>query len=203
MVQQGDMVLVAFSGHGVQRNGESYLCPQDAQTGDARSLVRLNDVFDQLERCHATNKVLLVDACRNEPQPDNQRGAERPDEIGKFAVAQAEQPPRHRHADQLLARRTVARGQRPQARRLHELRAEGSRGEADTNNDGKIYLDELWRYVSENTTTYVAHKFNAAQTPWRQLACSDFELRGCPTSSSRRPAWATPRRARRPSCPKS
>ena len=70
-----DMVLVAFAGHGVQFRGddEAYFCPADARLADKATLVSLSEVYRELKKCPAGVKVLLVDACRNDPLADQSR----------------------------------------------------------------------------------------------------------------------------------
>ena len=72
-----DTVLVAFAGHGVHFKGDknSYFCPSDAQLDDRSTLISLVDVYGQLEKSKAGVKVLLVDACRNDPFQDRTRAA--------------------------------------------------------------------------------------------------------------------------------
>ncbi len=71
-----DSVIVAFSGHGVQREGEieNYFCPLGADirellkpAKDRTSLVSLSEIYDRLGKCRAGRKLLLVDACRDQP----------------------------------------------------------------------------------------------------------------------------------------
>lgn len=70
-----DLVLVAFAGHGVQFAGEegSYFCPMDAVLTDRSTLVSMADVYRLLEQSKAGTKLMLVDACRNDPQSANSR----------------------------------------------------------------------------------------------------------------------------------
>src|SRR5207248_2100176 len=70
-----DTVLVAFAGHGVQFRGDAtpYFCPADARLGDKATLLALSEVYRELERCPARVKLLLVDACRNDPLADHSR----------------------------------------------------------------------------------------------------------------------------------
>ena len=63
-----DVVVVAFSGHGVHLGGNSYLCPPDASLQNPSQLISLNDVYRHLEDCPAHSKLLIVDACRNTPR---------------------------------------------------------------------------------------------------------------------------------------
>jgi uncharacterized caspase-like protein len=74
-LDEKDRVLIALAGHGVQFVGdpENYFCPSDAKLADKATLIPLGEVYKDLERCQAGLKVLLVDACRNDPQSDNSR----------------------------------------------------------------------------------------------------------------------------------
>jgi hypothetical protein len=66
-----DTVLVALAGHGMQvrvkERDESFFCPSDAQVNDTATLLGLTKLFADLDDCGAGVKLLLVDACRNEP----------------------------------------------------------------------------------------------------------------------------------------
>ena len=72
-----DLVLIAFAGHGVQFKGEmeNYFCPMDAVLTDRSTLISLTDIYDQLKQSKAGSKLLLVDACRNDPLAGNARAA--------------------------------------------------------------------------------------------------------------------------------
>jgi hypothetical protein len=67
-----DMVLVALAGHGIQATvkdkEESFFCPADAQFNDNDTLLSLGKLFADLDDCGAAVKLLLVDACRNDPK---------------------------------------------------------------------------------------------------------------------------------------
>src|SRR5213078_2615703 len=54
-----------FEGH-----KDAYFCPQDARPfpDQADSLVSLGKVYEELDRGFAGVKVLLVDACRDDPE---------------------------------------------------------------------------------------------------------------------------------------
>lgn len=79
--QRGDIVLVALAGHGLQfekkletDKDDCYFCPQDGRPfrDQVNSLVSLGNIYSQMERSFAGMKVLLVDACRDDP--DSARG---------------------------------------------------------------------------------------------------------------------------------
>lgn len=76
-----DVVMLAFAGHGVQydsiKSGSRfYFCPADADIRNLKSadgvsernhLLDLTELYARLKRCKAGGKLLLVDACRNDP----------------------------------------------------------------------------------------------------------------------------------------
>jgi uncharacterized caspase-like protein len=72
-----DLVLVALAGHGVEfttktrgkvkGKTESYFCPADAQLNDRESMISTDRLYADLEASRAGVKLLLVDACRNDP----------------------------------------------------------------------------------------------------------------------------------------
>jgi hypothetical protein len=67
----GDVLIFGLSGHGVYFKDESYFCPQDAKpTLDKEgmeTLLSLKTMYDHLGASKAA-KVLLIDACRNDPK---------------------------------------------------------------------------------------------------------------------------------------
>jgi TPR repeat protein len=73
--KRSDTVLVALAGHGMQgsvkeggtEKNESFFCPCDTQLNDTSTLIGLTRLFADLDACGAGVKLLLVDACRNEP----------------------------------------------------------------------------------------------------------------------------------------
>ena len=76
--QPEDTVVLAFAGHGHQFQAEpdAYFCPMDARPfKEAKdSLVSINDIYRRMEHSFAGVKVILVDACRNDPNPARGRG---------------------------------------------------------------------------------------------------------------------------------
>ena len=70
--QRSDSILVAFSGHGLQFEGQRdcFFCPADARpfADEISSLVSLTKVYDEMEKSFAGVRILLVDACRNDPK---------------------------------------------------------------------------------------------------------------------------------------
>jgi ABC-type phosphate transport system substrate-binding protein len=81
-----DVVLVAFSGHGVQlkRDGRIYLCPPETLLDNPTTLLPIDEIYKTLNsHCKARVKLLLIDACRNDPtdgRPESALGLARPPE---------------------------------------------------------------------------------------------------------------------------
>ena len=67
------VAMVYYAGHGVQLAGENYLVPVDAKISTVNDLVndsvRLVDVMATLEAIPSRMRIVLLDACRNNPFP--------------------------------------------------------------------------------------------------------------------------------------
>ncbi|MDX1962708.1 MAG: SUMF1/EgtB/PvdO family nonheme iron enzyme [Pirellulales bacterium] len=79
---ENDTLIFGFMGHGVQfaidkgmgeesETQELYFCPAEAQLDDRDTLLSLEKVYALLQESKAGRKLLIVDACRNNPQPKN------------------------------------------------------------------------------------------------------------------------------------
>jgi uncharacterized caspase-like protein len=77
------VALVFYAGHGLQIDGANFLVPVDVDPRREADIplqaVRLNDVLNTLNAVPSKMRILLLDACRNNPfprhQPDRRRGA--------------------------------------------------------------------------------------------------------------------------------
>jgi sulfatase modifying factor 1 len=69
--QPEDMVIVCFGGHGVHlkqfKDKGLFFCPEECDLNKPETLVSLTDIYEQLEQCPAGVKILVMDACRNDP----------------------------------------------------------------------------------------------------------------------------------------
>jgi hypothetical protein len=67
------VALLFYAGHGMQIDGENYLVPVDVdpkrETDVPLQAVRLNDVLNTLNSVPSRMRILLLDACRNNPFP--------------------------------------------------------------------------------------------------------------------------------------
>ena len=68
------VALVFYAGHGLQIDGENFLVPVDVDPKREADIpiqaVRLNDVLNTLTSVPSRMRILLLDACRNNPFPD-------------------------------------------------------------------------------------------------------------------------------------
>ncbi len=77
-----DALIVALSGHGVHFKGDKvgYFCPLDAELADKKTLIPMEgegSIFELLKDCKAGRKLLLVNACRNDPASDLAQAAKK------------------------------------------------------------------------------------------------------------------------------
>ena len=165
LVEQDDLILVAFSGHGVHRDGKSYLCPSETRLADPATMISLDAVYERLQKCRAALKLLLVDACRNDPRVAGERNLGAAEDVQQFARS-LERPP-----EGILLLTSCAPGQVSMEEKefghgvfMHYV-LEGLQGRADDDRNGRVSLMELYKFANRQTKLYVARKFNGYQTP--------------------------------------
>jgi hypothetical protein len=71
-VPKDGMLLVSFAGHGMERGGQAFLLPADAQISDSISFleetaISMTRVKSWIKETGVSQVVLLLDACRNDP----------------------------------------------------------------------------------------------------------------------------------------
>ena len=170
LAEPGDLVIVAFSGHGIHPTGEnkSYFCPIDAIVNKSRSMIPLDKIYKLLELSPAGVKLLMVDACRNDPRPGGQKAMKATTETKGFAKT-LENPPKG-----ILVLSSCAPGQvswedeKIQHGVFMKYVLEGLGGAADQSvgdRNQRVSLLELYRYTSDKTKTYVARTRGQLQTP--------------------------------------
>lgn len=174
LTRPDDMILVAFSGHGVQikkgqddKEGISYLCPADADLEKpGNTLVPLDRVYKTLESCRARQKLLLVDACRNDPSPSGGKGLDDTGAAAKeFAQALSKEPP-----GGIVLLSSCKAGQKSWEDEkfghgvfMHFV-MKGLAGEA-ADASGSVSLFKLYEYAADKTEIHVATTKSRAQTP--------------------------------------
>ena len=161
-----DFLIVGLAGHGVEVGsaGDSYFLPADADLKDPATLINIKTIKEQIEQSQAGRKLLLVDACRNDPEADNARG------LGVVL-----RPPRRISEDPLPKGIAALFSCNSEQRSFEDplLRhgiffyqvIKAWEGAADFDRDGRITLDELESFVRRETKTHARDALSTVQTP--------------------------------------
>lgn len=87
-----DRIVVYFGGHMLEKDGKAYLAPIEADLEEPESLIPLADFYAKMKSCKATQKVVIWDVCRFNPERGRQRpGADPMSE--SLAKSLADAPP--------------------------------------------------------------------------------------------------------------
>jgi len=161
---EADSVIVAFAGHGVQfkDDDQAYFCPVDARLNDKTTLISLREVYQILERCPAGHKLLLSDACRNDPIDSNSRRA-------VVDLVSASRPQRQPRPKGVAALFSCSEGQLAYEHDalkhgvfFHYV-IKGLEGEADSNGDRRINFDELAPFARDRVKDHVRRYFDGRE----------------------------------------
>jgi len=168
-VQPNDLVLVAFSGHGVHVGDKDYFCTIDAKLEDPQgTMVPAAEVADLLEKSLARQQVLIIDACRNDPLPEGTRSA------GSEALSTAftrSVKSKDNASHGLVVMRSCDEQQvsveDPQLQHgvFMNFVVNGLLGHADANRDKQVTLLELHMYAEYETRNHVRVTRSMLQTP--------------------------------------
>ena len=184
-----DSVILSFHGHGVQysklakaKTGQEiktpkfYFCPADCtldgletanQIEDQHHLIALDELYASLEKCKASTRLLIVDACRNDPTAPT---------LFRSTAASATLPRLPSPPAGIAAFFSCKANERAieDPRLAHgvftQFLIEGLGGKADQvgengQSDGIVTLSELSAYVSNNTYSHVHKNFKLAHRP--------------------------------------
>jgi formylglycine-generating enzyme required for sulfatase activity/tetratricopeptide (TPR) repeat protein len=153
-----DSLLVAFAGHGVEFKGneDNYFCPLGARVEQRNTLISMKALYKELVDCRAGVKVLLVDACRNDPVTQSARGLDILEEVNRVPL----QPPGGIAAFFSCSENEAAY---EDANLKHgvffHFLIEALLGAGDLDNDEAITLPELELYVKRRVPDYVRDQF--------------------------------------------
>ncbi len=72
VVPKEGLLLVAFSGHGIEREQQAFLLPQDAQVSNdvellEQTAINVTQIKSQIKKLGLAQVVMILDACRNDP----------------------------------------------------------------------------------------------------------------------------------------
>ena len=176
-----DSVLVAFAGHGIQFRGsdEVYFCPADARPDDKATLISLDEVYQELAKCEAQLKLLLSDACRNDPVAAISRRATV--DVQSVTRPQLLKPPGGVAAlfscsegELAFENDTLKHGV------FFHFVIQGLRGEADFNKDREVALEELTFFTKRRVLDFVRAEYDGV----RQMPVLKGEFAGLPVLAS-------------------
>ena len=171
VAEEGQLVLVSFSGHGVHLGGKTYLCPTGARVSDPEgTMIQLLTVYDNLDRCKATRKLFWVDACRDDPRQGGSRSVAEHAKSTAGVLASLKAAP-----EGILTLASCATGQVSWEDEefghgvfMHYL-LEGLSGKADReeggNRNSRVSLLELYSYANIKTRRFVLKDKDKVQTP--------------------------------------
>ncbi len=86
-----DRIVLLFSGHAVEVEDQPYLVPLDGEAGEAKTLIPLAWLYEQLGKCPARQKVFIADLCHTDPAHGSQRQGSGP--LGEKLDAALQKPP--------------------------------------------------------------------------------------------------------------
>ena len=177
LVDDGDLVIVGFSGHGMQLGAKRYLCPADAQLDKlAATSIPLEGIYDRLAQSKATLKLLFVDACRNDLVPAGRRSVAVARAVGDFAGAKEKPPEGIMLLESCGPGQVSIEDEQFQHGVFTHFLLEGLSGKA-ASVGGTVTLAGLYDYASLQTKIHVARRFNDYQTPALQGQISGpFEI---------------------------
>jgi formylglycine-generating enzyme required for sulfatase activity len=169
-VGKDDSLLVAFSGHGVQFEKEEdlFFCPADADLKNRATLISLGEVYQDLEKCPAAVKLLLVDACRNDPLSKLAK-SRRVVELETLSSAPKRDPP-----GGIAAFFSCSRGEQsfehPDLKQgiFFHFVTSALGGAADFNKDQQVSLPELEQFAVAEVQRFARVELGVAQTPERR-----------------------------------
>ncbi len=204
--REDDSLLLVLTGHGVQFKGSKtqFFCPADGRLKDPRrTLLPVSEITELLQASKARAKLLLVDACRNDPALENARAPGLPGlllaaadpavlwslggtagKLPRVKLDSDSRPDRPKEGTTVTLF-SCSQGQKAFESELlkHSVFCnyviEGLQGKADGNRDGRVTLNELYEYVDYHVPKFTRREFQVKQQP--ELYLGDGGLRGTVT----------------------
>lgn len=176
-LQETDCVLVILAGHGIQLASKTdaekqtyYFCPADAEIDSLQfaeevqpqhNLIPVDSIYSTLKNCAAGVRLLVVDACRNDPN--------KPAEFrSSLSVTRPEVPAPPGGVAALFSCSANERAVED-ARLKHGVFShfllEALNGAGDLNKDRELTITELHNYTAVKTADYVNEHYGRQQLP--------------------------------------
>lgn len=161
-VPKDGLLLISFAGHGMEREGQAFLLPADAQISDQISFleetaISINRVKERIKQTGVGQVLVLLDACRNDPGGR----ADAPNNLTNVYTNAFSFDVRNREVQAFATVYATGIGQR--AYEYTEKKqgyfswaiVEGLKGSA-ANDKGEITLSQLVKYVQDNVPKRIA-----------------------------------------------
>lgn len=198
LVPPDGLLLVAFAGHGIERSKHAYLLPSDAEMSDDLAMleetaISVERIKDQIGKTGVRQVILLIDACRNDPEAGRGGGDNlltpgfgrsfnfdlRNHEVEAFATFYATDVGQRAYEDRL----------KKQGYFTWAI-VEGLKGAA-ANETGEITLAGLVNYVQETVPKYVRRDLGTGkQRPFAII--KGYKALGLVLAVSNRPGLHSP-----------
>ena len=177
LVPKDGLLLISFAGHGIERGGQAYLVPSDAQLSEdvsflEESAVSVGRMHDRIRATGVAQVVILLDACRNDPGGR----ADAPNPLTQAYVNAFNFDTKNREVQAFVTLYATAVGQR--AYEYTEKKqgyftwavVEALKGGA-ANEKGEVTLAQMVKYVQENVPKRVAIDLGSGkqQRPFFQM----------------------------------
>ncbi|MEQ8791687.1 MAG: caspase family protein [Pirellulaceae bacterium] len=175
-VKENDLLVVAFSGHGVHIQGKDYFCAADTKLEDPDgTMVSADAVSALLKSSKARQKVMIIDACRNDPMPEGTRSTS---QIGMFRSVVGGDSTSGGFVVMRSCKAEQVSVEDPELQHgvFMNFVVNGLLGHADADRDNEVDLLELHRYADYETRNHVRITRSMLQTP--TLALPGGELIG-------------------------
>jgi uncharacterized caspase-like protein len=162
---EDDTIILAFAGHGVQFKGDpsSYFCPLDVVLENKETLIPLKEVYDAMKACPAKKKLLLVDACRNDPRTTVSRSRKTVD------LESVTRPQKQAVPESVMAFFSCSAGQQsfewPELQHgvfFYHILDVWKKG---VDSDKELTLDDLVYQTRKKTEAFARNTLEAVQTP--------------------------------------
>jgi uncharacterized caspase-like protein len=161
-----DTLIVFFSGHGFRADdGAMYLAPLDVDPANVKKTgIGVAWFRDQLARCPAELKLLVLDACHaGSIKGEGEANLDQQD-LDLFEKLEGVVTLASSTADQS----SLVWEEKQQSLFSYWLN-QGLKGHADHDGDGQVNIDELNEYVYANVTETARARFSRPQTPVRKI----------------------------------
>lgn len=178
VVSHDDLLWISFAGHGIERDGQAYLLPMDAQLSSDISLledsaINVQSMRERIRQTGVGQVIFVLDACRNNPVAG--RGITKTRLTDPFTRAFSFDV----HNRDIRAFATLyATGAGQVAHEYKEKKqgyftaalVEGLKGAA-ANEKGEVTLSRLVKYIQESVPKRVAIDLgsNQQQRPWADI----------------------------------